>query len=139
MCLSLLCNFLLFQHTAARRRLAERRPVEASRTCFNTQPLEGGWAVFVEKGFFMKCFNTQPLEGGWLYPNHAVSQETCFNTQPLEGGWNRPMRPASPTARFQHTAARRRLAVQANEHCGNAHVSTHSRSKAAGGLHEDAL
>ena len=33
----------LFQHTAARRRLATASPVVAVSNCFNTQPPEGGW------------------------------------------------------------------------------------------------
>ena len=34
----------LFQHTAARRRLADRRRLPAPYRSFNTQPPEGGWA-----------------------------------------------------------------------------------------------
>ena len=38
--------FLVFQHTAARRRLAGWTLRPKKRTGFNTQPPEGGWAVF---------------------------------------------------------------------------------------------
>ena len=35
-----------FQHTAARRRLACNRARMAVLSCFNTQPPEGGWVLF---------------------------------------------------------------------------------------------
>ena len=78
----------------------------------------------------------------------------CFNTQPPEGGWHRVMREFMTRLKFQHTAARRRLAGRAinmmlqlgfntqppeggwsNAHSSSwfrSHVSTHSRPKAAG-------
>ena len=36
-------NSLMFQHTAARRRLVNRASWPVNVTCFNTQPPEGGW------------------------------------------------------------------------------------------------
>ena len=33
----------MFQHTAARRRLAKRQASRPRLLCFNTQPPEGGW------------------------------------------------------------------------------------------------
>ena len=81
-------GFILFQHTAARRRLdctcnitstsipfqhtaARRRLVVYGRcvvfgTCFNTQPPEGGWSSALRFEFISCCFNTQPPEGGWV-------------------------------------------------------------------------
>ena len=79
------------------------------RTCFNTQPPEGGWLgmVSVKQRLTVSThsrlkaaggsirlstrlpsrFNTQPPEGGWIkYTNHDVCCH-CFNTQPPEGGW----------------------------------------------------
>ena len=64
-CLHKLLRVALFQHTAARRRLAPFRTVCTDYSCFNTQPPEGGWRwdeVWQEKD---DCFNTQPPEGGW--------------------------------------------------------------------------
>ena len=55
----------VFQHTAARRRLAPRLPPKIFISSFNTQPPEGGW---LEAAGYIKqfhCFNTQPPEGGW--------------------------------------------------------------------------
>ena len=42
--------------------------------------------------------------------------------------------PKRAAAKFQHTAARRRLVEQAEAICEETGVSTHSRPKAAGGL-----
>ena len=80
-----------FQHTAARRRLG-----------FLCPPM-----------WYQSGFNTQPPEGGWHRPPSPLSLIGCFNTQPPEGGW--PVFPvtARPRTLFQHTAARRRLAVTA--------------------------
>ena len=55
-----------------------------------------------------------------------------FNTQPPEGGWKVPMFIPSPSSRFQHTAARRRLDRHACSPPRPRLVSTHSRPKAAG-------
>ena len=57
-----------------------------------------------------------------------------FNTQPPEGGWAGKPHEYITDQRFQHTAARRRLAGYAGS-CGNlVSVSTHSRPKAAGAM-----
>ena len=55
---------------------------------FNTQPPEGGWPKRFKSSRFRSSFNTQPPEGGWV----AAAVRICL---PL---------------RFQHAAARRRLA-----------------------------
>ena len=56
----------------------------------------------------------------------------CFNTQPPEGGWHAEALHQHDNRKFQHTAARRRLAAQTAPHYPSYHVSTHSRPKAAG-------
>ena len=122
----------MFQHTAARRRLAEcslsYRPIGES---FNTQPPEGGWVVASNYGRCWQCFNTQLPEGGWPNRLHRTHRETVsthsrpkaagwqlrawllrwdsFNTQPPEGGWVCNPKTSTSSSRFQHTAARRRL------------------------------
>ena len=126
----------LFQHTAARRRLAEISDTSSSfLICFNTQPPEGGWrAIGISEGQKPKSFNTQPPEGGWsgirvLASPHRAFQHTaarrrlvltqqysrdlqgCFNTQPPEGGWKNALLFLPVVLRV---------------------VSTHSRPKAAG-------
>ena len=55
---------LLFQHTAARRRLVKLTKVEIHSVSFNTQPPEGGWLRQRLKQDDQR-FNTQPPEGGW--------------------------------------------------------------------------
>ena len=55
----------VFQHSAARRRLAAYAPVQMVRKCFNTQPPEGGWCQEIWWHSALSGFNTQPPEGGW--------------------------------------------------------------------------
>ena len=105
---------LMFQHTAARRRLDETDRNRCRLCSFNTQPPEGGWSHLRRKQTVYSSFNTQPPEGGWL---KRASSPTSHST-------------------FQHTAARRRL----EKDCKypligfRVQVSTHSRPKAAGFL-----
>ena len=121
-----------FQHTAARRRLQNRKnSFKIKYLCFNTQPPEGGCTAKI-KGFKSKAgFNTQPPEGG-CPENHNNSNKAVrfqhtaarrrlrdylgnvfkmasFNTQPPEGGCHKQKACAVHYAVFQHTAARRRL------------------------------
>ena len=99
----------MFQHTAARRRLAKRREADDSPDSFNTQPPEGGWEHnygFVAVGGVSthsrpkaagsttisfrqpsRSFNTQPPEGGWQSSLKPAAIGQRFNTQPPEGGW----------------------------------------------------
>ena len=145
-----------FQHTAARRRLVRRgwrcsgvkgsfntQPPEGGWgavgamikdvMCFNTQPPEGGWLSRVKPYPLCGGFNTQPPEGGWISTVPRLRRRRCFNTQPPEGGWHPPQpRSRTMTAMFQHTAARRRLVLDAVGHGFACVVSTHSRPKAAG-------
>ena len=79
-----------FQHTAARRRLAKRR----------LRRQQNG-----------RGFNTQPPEGGWKPPKRWRGKKISFNTQPPEGGWGIPKAQMNFLKEFQHTAARRRLAI----------------------------
>ena len=123
---------MLFQHTAARRRLgaepknAERaknvsthsRP-KAAGTYYPSRQTEqavsthsrpkaaGGRAYPRTGGGF--GFNTQPPEGGWQNSLSGSSLFQGFNTQPPEGGWSAAYSAAVCWLSFQHTAARRRL------------------------------
>ena len=151
---------------------------ETTPTCrFNTQPPEGGWraAVMMRLGdavsthsrpkaagqnslvgsSLFQGFNTQPPEGGWKITPKVNRSKMRFNTQPPEGGWLLGHIRQGDNARFQHTAARRRLATGfsavSTGRCFNtqppeggwvygvdvspsSNVSTHSRPKAAGCL-----
>ena len=101
--------------------------------CFNTRPPEGGWTritVINEQKHFVSThsrpkaagckmvlhcnnrfgFNTQPPEGGWAPDLLSALSPNGFNTQPPEGGWLYGLIISRVGLKFQHTAARRRLA-----------------------------
>ena len=101
---------LLFQHTAARRRLVEQLAKHGFQTAVSThsRPKAAGVAVGDDFQTTLR-FNTQPPEGGWVYLHHLLKRWLCFNTQPPEGGWD--------------AGSKTGLKLR---------VSTHSRPKAAG-------
>ena len=103
----------MFQHTAARRRLAVYQGRIALSIRFNTQPPEGGWAV---KTAFLCRFR-------------------CFNTQPPEGGWLSLVQVRLPHTRFQHTAARRRLGRRCR--CSKAQPRFNTQPPEGGWLRRD--
>ena len=123
-----------FQHTAARRRLASSlfkimdttrvsthsRPKAAgcrkssrdllhSMVSTHSRPKAAGFSGHLSQTF-MSCFNTQPPEGGWFVIWAVNISRAGFNTQPPEGGWKMSVKLAEDFNKFQHTAARRRLA-----------------------------
>ncbi len=61
-----------------------------------------------------------------------TGQNSGFNTQPPEGGWCTTLKDVYSDNKFQHTAARRRLAACLWGLVVFFRVSTHSRPKAAG-------
>ena len=63
---------ILFQHTAARRRLGPVATRRSSKSCFNTQPPEGGWPTVKIGDRLPHCFNTQPPEGGWDFATSGI-------------------------------------------------------------------
>ena len=79
---------LLFQHSAARRRLDEHFVSTIRRSSVSTlsRPKAAGIIQPVipskESGF-----NTQPPEGGWVCIPYKLLIPLSFNTQPPEGGW----------------------------------------------------
>ena len=123
----------LFQHTAARRRLAlyiQTSLFKYGR--FNTQPPEGGWfhmppaaspphgfqhtaarrrlgQAFLQRGW-CRGFNTQPPEGGWdCRFCRRFGYIVSTHSRPKAAG--QPLPPPTICWRFQHTAARRRLGM----------------------------
>ena len=79
---------------------------------FNTQPPEGGWfKKETDRYRNYTGFNTQPPEGGWQAAALPRRVARGFNTQPPEGGWKMSVKLAEDFNKFQHTAARRRLAA----------------------------
>ena len=76
--------------------------------------------------------HSRPKAAGRLSGGDVVLSE-CFNTQPPEGGWLGIPSPVTDfDVMFQHTAARRRLALALRRFAAVCTVSTHSRPKAAG-------
>ena len=123
---------MLFQLTAARRRLLPSIRVPTQRRCFNSQPPEGGCVISaalmrISHQFQLTAarrrLHSVIVEDDPARPvsTHSRSKAaafqrrvirlplSCFNSQPLEGGCPWPMRRASRGCRFQLTAARRRL------------------------------
>ena len=102
---------MLFQHTAARRRL--------------------DWALFLNALGLLVSTHSRPKAAGPL-PVTENRTDYCFNTQPPEGGWPSSFNNVAPLVWFQHTAARRRLVTACAFNAFDVRVSTHSRPKAAG-------
>ena len=122
----------MFQHTAARRRLAPDLLSALSLNGFNTQPPEGGWNRPV-----------MPMRLLFLFQHTAARRRLGLSVSQKA----RPKKFQHTAARrrlvdlaymafcnemFQHTAARRRLVAQTLQATMIAEVSTHSRPKAAG-------
>ena len=83
-----------------------------SKSSFNTQPPEGGWASTDEYSRTMPVSTHSRPKAAGSIPLKSRARPLCFNTQPPEGGWcqiNAPVWRANP---FQHTAARRRLEIK---------------------------
>ena len=77
---------------------------------FNTQPPEGGWAKRQQTPHAQKSFNTQPPEGGWADArDFCQKRKVSTHSRPKAAGIQRQDLPKF--AVFQHTAARRRLAL----------------------------
>ena len=97
-----------------------RRPKAAGTVCkqtlnnkkgFNTQPPEGGWTYGFITGYnYIVSTHSRPKAAGWW---RLISETYLrrFNTQPPEGGWSGHPKAKPRGARFQHTAARRRLGL----------------------------
>ena len=77
-----------FQHTAARRRLADGFCVlyAGYKVSTHSRPKAAGNSRPMALIRF-DSFNTQPPEGGWVATNGALKWIKRFNTQPPEGGW----------------------------------------------------
>ena len=106
--LSLAMGIIMFQHTAARRRLLNLNPQYRPRLRFNTQPRGGGCLKYV---LFVLDYNVSTHSRA-----EAAATVACMF---MGFAW------------FQHTAARRRLLNKIlHPDCGSV-VSTHSRAEAA--------
>ena len=108
---------VLFQHTAARRRLGEflRWLLAQGVVSTHSRPKAAGryFALVCEPGFVST--HSRPKAAGSRVVR-ASGRRLSFNTQPPEGGWEGGVGFARVLALFQHTAARRRLGVQQQRH-----------------------
>ena len=103
--------FVLFQHTAARRRLATATPcLYTDTTCFNTQPPEGGWVSEANRPRTSSAVSThsRPKAAGVvrLLP---LTSANAFQHTAARRRLVLPSFQAKRRKQFQHTAARRRL------------------------------
>ena len=125
----------MFQHTAARRRLAIAIVFDVGDgQSFNTQPPEGGWTGAVDGAYQFVAVSThsRPKAAGEVAKQSAAAAEVSTHSRPKAAGNSRlqygmqfvvsthsrpkaagPSKVASNTVlfSFQHTAARRRLAI----------------------------
>ena len=133
-CSSTSSSVILFQHTAARRRLLKvTDQLKICNSRFNTQPPEGGCLLAkTNADIFAQFQHTAARRRLLSYNSNNVScssvsthsrpkaaarrkscrksKSSCFNTQPPEGGCGfRITNITDVTPMFQHTAARRRL------------------------------
>ena len=76
-----------FQHTAARRRLEAKIFVNFMSLMFQHTAARRRLGLRVGAVFISHGFNTQPPEGGWASILIMRPPVHCFNTQPPEGGW----------------------------------------------------
>ena len=93
---------LVFQHTAARRRLGIRQHqcVLIADVSTHSSPKAAGQESHALSGVGLR-FNTQQPEGGWRHSSPIPNCFSCFNTQQPEGGWGLSQKPCS--IRFHST------------------------------------
>ena len=78
----------MFQHTAARRRLARATGANQHLQMFqHTAARRRLDKLVISFSLLSVRFNTQPPEGGWHINANQSNTDSSFNTQPPEGGW----------------------------------------------------
>ena len=98
---------------------------------FNTQPPEGGCSIKADINNAVGVSTHSRPKAAAANLVKASRLVSCFNTQPPEGGCSLRIFTSSFAAKFQHTAARRRLLFKDFYFFLCDQVSTHSRPKAA--------
>ena len=122
-----------FQHTAARRRLVQHNGSALKKSKFQHTAARRRLDSYLITRELSSDVSTHSRPKAAGLPRQRTGQlYHCFNTQPPEGGWAFPDFIARLEAKFQHTAARRRLGLFARRANHHDRVSTHSRPKAAG-------
>ena len=144
----------MFVSTHSRPKAAGLLPLVTNSTVkvsTHSRPKAAG-GVFCMKKMIWRSFNTQPPEGGWFCPFRIIIIRVSTHSRPKAAGFfsafyffgrrfqhtaaRRRLAPLSTKSAFhfmfQHTAARRRLEVRHSHKAVTKIVSTHSRPKAAG-------
>ena len=101
-------NVDVFQHTAARRRLASAYAPRVLPNRFNTQPPEGGCCL-VQCPIAIKAVSTHSRPKAAVYNENKRKNIWLFQHTAARRRLNLGMTSPILTLKFQHTAARRRL------------------------------
>ena len=102
---------------------------------FNTQPPEGGWRPVAEPAIHQAVStHSRPKAAGLTPSSPDRSMAVSTHSRPKAAGPEHRRLPGVEQS-FQHTAARRRLAIPPKSRRKWRCVSTHSRPKAAGAAH----
>ena len=106
------CGPLVFQLTAARRRLAAlaTATMQESMVSTHSRPKAAGANLPPKVKEILVSTHSRPKAAGKL-SSHSGQYSIGFNSQPPEGGWLQLRACHTPRVIFQLTAARRRLAV----------------------------
>ena len=124
-------TFRRFQHAAARRRLGRRQTEGAAKACFNTQPPEGGWkALEMMAELLIVSTRSRPKAAGCLRPSEPRPQAVSTRSRPKAAGWQK-----QPTAKPPIVSTRSRpkaAGSSSGSSSTSTTVSTRSRPKAAG-------
>ena len=120
-----------FQHTAARRRLANLIFNPTAKVWFQHTAARRRLGFSAARQSCNQSFNTQPPEGGWSAQSNLCTEQKGFNTQPPEGGWNICIS-GIPTVIVSTHSRPKAAGILQILACHQHIVSTHSRPKAAG-------
>ena len=101
----------VFQHTAARRRLARWSVSNGRRSSFNTQPPEGGWPTSDQRQSIQAMFQHTAARRRLGEPSSGADMAHPVSTHSRPKAAGSVSIPTTRRVRFQHTAARRRLAA----------------------------
>ena len=121
---------LLFQHTAAQRRLQAWCSLNKHQALFQHTAAQRRLLNGFIHHAHINCFNTQPRRGGCSGSGSVTCKQAGFNTQPRRGGCVSTSITVinlnvSTHSRAEAAACAARLSI--NQHT----VSTHSRAEAA--------
>ena len=123
-------RIIMFQHTAARRRLHTAIPTKWKPICFNTQPPEGGcMTMLMRQGVSAVSTHSRPKAAALIQKRTA--HKRWFQHTAARRRLRSWLGNAGRGVVFQHTAARRRLLRWIGQRIKDFFVSTHSRPKAA--------